>query len=180
MKRIFTLSTIFLFLSSVTFAQLTRTNPALFKSAVPITEEKKTGDEVIPMSKGTLLKTASPPSYGDTVGYTWYDYQTNGGMQQRIVQDAAGNIQVVWTKAVDTIRDPGNALRGIGYNYYDAGAQTWNPGDSNNTAYGLAEKRVGWPSIAPISGNAEAIFAHTDRLYKNTAKAPGAANISAS
>ncbi len=168
MKKISTLLTLVLFVNLSVFAQLSRTNPSIFKNAVPMTDEMKTGNEILPISKGSLLKQASIPSYGDTVGYTWYDYQTNGGMQQRIHQDDAGNIQVVWTKAVDTIRDPGNALRGIGYNYYDASSQTWIPGDSNNTGFGLAEKRVGWPSIAPIAGSGEAIFAHTDRLYTST------------
>lgn len=168
MKKLFTFLTLVLFVNLCVFAQLTRTNPSIFKNAVPKTDKIKTGNEVLPIAKGSYLKSAAIPSYGDTVGYTWYDYQTNGGMQQRIYQDDAGNIQVVWTKAVDTIRDPGNALRGIGYNYYDAGAQAWVPGDSNNTGYGLAEKRVGWPSIAPIAGNGEAIFAHTDRLYTST------------
>ncbi len=169
MRKITTLLTLILFVSISAFAQLSRTNPELFKKAVPADAMPATGNEVLDMSKISIVKSAAAiPSYGDTVGYTWYDLQSNSNMQNRIYQDASGNIQVVWTKAVDTIRDPGNALRGIGYNYYDASSQTWIPGDSNNTGYGLAEKRVGWPSIANGDGTAEHIFAHTDRLYNST------------
>ncbi len=169
MKKIVTLFSMLAFLTLGANAQLTRTNPGLFKQSVPATEQFKNGYERVTIPKGSYLKSAaSVPSYGDTVGYTWYDYQTNSGMQQRIVEDASGNIQVVWTKAQDTITDPTVAGRGVGYNYYDASSQTWIPGDSNNTSFGIAEKRVGWPSIAPIAGNGEAIFAHTDRLYTST------------
>lgn len=169
MKRIITVFSMLAFLTLSVQAQLTRTNPGIFKEAVPVTEQFKNGNERIDIPKGSYLKTpASIPSYGDTVGYTWYDYQSNAGMQNRIYEDANGNIQVIWTKAVDTIRDPGNALRGIGYNYYDAGTQTWIPGDSNNAAFGLADKRVGWPSIANTDGTDEYIFAHTNRLYTST------------
>lgn len=170
MKKIITLFTMLAFLTLTVQAQLARKNPNVLKS-VPVKETIKKGYESPVLPKGSYLKqAASNPSYGDTVGYTWYDYQTNSGMQQRIYEDANGNIQVIWTKALDTINDPANANRGVGYNYYDATSMTWIPGDSNNTPFGIAEKRVGWPSIAPISGGGEAIFAHTDRLYTNPAK----------
>ncbi|QNL20450.1 T9SS type A sorting domain-containing protein [Hyphobacterium sp. CCMP332] len=171
MKRIYLLLIATLLFSFGSYAQLTRTNPELFKTALPAVEKAKTGQESINIPKNSYLKQpTSIPSYGDTVGFTWYDLQTNAGVSRRIHQDDNGNIQVVWTKGLDTITDPTLALRGIGYNYYDAGTQTWNPGDSLNTPYGIADLRMGWPSVAPIKASNEAIFAHPRRLFTNPVK----------
>lgn len=169
MRKITTLFTLMLFVSLGVFAQQTRTNPELFRNVEPAVMQPATGNEFLDLSKISVMKSnAAIPSYGDTVGYTWYDLQTNQNMQNRIFQDASGNIQVIWTKALDTIRDPANANRGVGYNYYDAGTQSWIPGDSNNANFGLADKRVGWPSIANGDGTNEHIFTHTNRLLNST------------
>jgi hypothetical protein len=54
------------------------------------------------------LLTASP---GDTVGYTQYDYQTNGSTGNRIVVDHTSNIHVSWMKGM-----PYPSVRHIYYN----------------------------------------------------------------
>lgn len=170
MKKIYLIILAFL-VSFGAMAQQTRTSPHLFKEAVPSINIPKTGAEQLVVPKGSYLKQpATTPSYGDTVGYTWYDLQTNSGVSRRLHRDDNGNIQVVWTKGLDTIRDPGLALRGVGYNYFDAGTQTWIPGDSNNTAYGIADVRMGWPSVAPVKNSNEAVFAHPRRLFTNPSK----------
>ncbi len=180
MNKIYTLLTLAFLMSVSAFSQQTRTNPALFKQGLTKTELPKTGTEAINFSKVSYLKqAASTPSYGVEVGYTWYDLQTNSGVSRRINKDAAGNIQVVWTKGLDTIIDPrpAQAQRGIGYNYYDASTQTWNPGDSLDTPFGIADVRMGWPSIAPLTGSVEKIFGHPTRLFTNPVK--GQTNYSA-
>ena len=171
MKKIYlTLSLAFL-ISFYSFSQLTRTNPELFKQPLPKVEMAKTGQEMINFQKVSYLKQAtSVPSYGDTVGYTWYDLQTNAGVSRRIHVDDNGNIQVVWTKGLDTITDPTLALRGVGYNYYDATNNVWIPGDSLDSPYGIADIRMGWPTIAPVKASNEVIFAHPRRMFTNPTK----------
>ncbi len=172
MKKIYLLITATFLFSFGAYSQLTKTNPELFKASLAKTEIAKTGAENLNIQKGSYLKQpASIPSYGTVVGYTWYDLQTNAGVSRRIYRDSNGNIQVVWTKGLDTITDPTLALRGIGYNYYDASSQTWIPGDSLDTPFGIADQRMGWPSVAPIEGSTnEAIFAHPRRLFTNPVK----------
>ena len=180
MKKIITLFTMLTFLTLAANAQLTRSNSQNFSKerSISTPAEVTTGYEYRSLPKGSYLKSgALDPNYGDTVGFTWYDLQTNSGMGNRITIDASGNMQVVWTKAQDTIRDPGNANRGVGYNYYDASTMTWNPGDSNLTNYGIAEKRVGWPSIGNSGSGAEIVYAHTSRIYSNATR--GATNWTA-
>ncbi len=168
-KKLLLISIAFLIFESV-YPQNFGQSSYIYKYKAPKTNAESFGRNVLVKSSQSLIKNSNTvPSYGDTVGYTWYDYQSNGSMQNRINVDANNNIQVVWTKALDTIQDPTNANRGIGYNYYNSSSQTWNPGDSLNTNFGLADTRVGWPTIANNNSNREIIIAHPNKLYRNDA-----------
>ncbi len=84
------------------------------------------------------------------IGITYYDSQTNRGMQERIYLHSDGTLGAVWTKAVAT-----SGPRGTGYNYFDGNA--WGPdGDPIDLAYDTP----GWPSYAPYGENGEIYSAH--------------------
>ena len=84
------------------------------------------------------------------IGVTYYDSQTNRGMQERIYLHDDGTLGAVWTKAVSS-----SGPRGTGYNYFDGNA--WAPdGDPIDLQYDTP----GWPSYAPYGENGEVYTAH--------------------
>ena len=77
------------------------------------------GDEPIPNATvypvpGGLI-TNSP---GDTVGFTEYDYQTNGATGNRIAVDNIGGAHFAWMKGIDT-EPGGGGQREVWFNYTD-------------------------------------------------------------
>ncbi len=61
-------------------------------------------------------------SPGEIVGYTQYEYQTNGSSGNRISLDSQGGIQVAWMNSDDY----GIGMREIYYNYLDPNSHEWN------------------------------------------------------
>lgn len=61
---------------------------------------------------GSGVLTSSP---GDTVGWTYYDYQCSGSTGQRIVLDEIGGSHVFWTRTGSNLYPPG-----IWYNHIDS------------------------------------------------------------
>ncbi|UCC80254.1 MAG: T9SS type A sorting domain-containing protein [Candidatus Zixiibacteriota bacterium] len=61
---------------------------------------------------GSGVITSSP---GDTVGWTYYDYQCNGSTGQRIVLDEIGGSHVFWVRTGSNLYPPG-----IWYNHIDS------------------------------------------------------------
>ncbi len=111
---------------------------------------------------GSLVQSGG--SWGDTIGATSYDLQTNATMQSRLSVDANGNKTAVWTG--DVPGAGGGPLRNIGYNYYDATAGAW-----QGSSLGIRSGRCGWPSVARNDG-AEYLFSHTPQ-YGNFRATPG-------
>ena len=67
---------------------------------------------------GSTLYAQSP---GDTVGFTYYDYQSNGSSGQRIVLDEMGGKHVFWTWTWMNLYPPT-----VRYNFIDSsGIQQW-------------------------------------------------------
>ena len=91
---------------------------------------------------------------GTEVGATTYDYQTNGTMSRRVVQDDNGNVTVVWThgELADATAFPN---RRVGYNYYNKSTNSWSGMDT------LGGSRRGWPTLASSQGPEDIIFSHT-------------------
>jgi len=77
----------------------------------------------------TLGSTLYAQSPGDTVGWTYYDYQSNGSSGQRIVLDEMSGKHVFWTWTWMNLYPPT-----VRYNFIDSsGAQQW-PYDGTTVA----------------------------------------------
>jgi hypothetical protein len=93
----------------------------------------------------------SKNGYGDLLGGSRYDMQTNHSVQNRICLFQDGTIGATWIRGM---QDPNYNDRGTGYNYF------------NGTAWGSAPTgrleavKTGWPSIEPWNGNGEVIICH--------------------
>lgn len=107
--------------------------------------------EVIPVQPS---KTYAPgnPTNEDNLGYTRYDLQTNGSVQNRLVLFPDGTMGAVWTYSADN--QGVYADRGTGYNYFNSTAWQTQPGARVETV------RTGWPSYCSWNGNGEMIMAH--------------------
>ncbi len=113
---------------------------------------------------------------GVKVGSTWYDFQTNAAMPERVAFFADGSdkyLQVLWMAATDGTRDaatriPGfNNSRGSYYNFVDAndpenlvvGVDTWKK---------MEDQRAGWPSTGQFSDGSIGTASHTPvKFYRN-------------
>jgi hypothetical protein len=88
-----------------------------------------TGEEYIPnvpyypSSPGTVC------SPGDTVGFTQYDYQSNGSTGNRIVVDETGNVHVIWMNG-----DPYPSTRLVFFNCLTLSGWMW-PGIGTSVSY---------------------------------------------
>ncbi len=85
------------------------------------------------------------------IGSTWYDLQTNKGVQNRIYRWDDGSIGAVWTMGMEASAFPD---RGTGYNFFDGSA--W----GSAPAARLESVRAGWPSYSPLGENGELVIAH--------------------
>lgn len=101
---------------------------------------------------GFVRKTNHLPYKFDTIGYTYYDLQTNASIGNRVLVHADGKVSVVWTYSPDgTAEFP---LRGSAYNHF------------NNVSWGSApltrieSQRLGWPSIGVLPGGNEYVISH--------------------
>jgi len=131
--------------------------------SVPVLK-KITGNEVIPVvfqenNYYTMSKKSIDLLFGEPIGTTFYDLQTNSGICNRIVQEPNGNVSAVWTMAlVSNFAD-----RGTGYNYWNGTAWLDAP-----TARIEGTTRTGWPNIA-ITGTDQMVVSHNaNAANKNT------------
>ena len=119
------------------------------------------GDEVL----SNLLVNPNPNTYPELntnskssiteeiIGYTTYDLQSNGSVQNRIVVHNDGTISAGWTMSAEfntTYSD-----RGTGYNYFDGTSWGAQP------AVRLENSRVGWPSIIALGNGSECAITHS-------------------
>jgi hypothetical protein len=89
----------------------------------------------------------------ETIGFTWYDLQTNGSMQNRIHVFDDGTIGAVWTMGLEW-QNYFIADRGTGYNYFNG--MDW----AEPPVQRIEEVRTGWPGYAPLGDNGEIIISH--------------------
>lgn len=87
------------------------------------------------------------------IGNTWYDVQTNIGIDNRICTFSDGTMAAVWTFGPEgqQIAFPG---RGTAYNFYNG--EFWRPIPTER----IETDRCGWPSIAPLGENGEIVVSH--------------------
>lgn len=105
-------------------------------------------------------KSSSFPS--EVIGYTTYDLQTNGSVQNRLDVHDDGTISAGWTMSKEfntTYSD-----RGTGYNYFDGTSwinQIVQPTDQVDR---IETSRVGWPSVFGLGNGEERVITHSTSL----------------
>lgn len=113
------------------------------------------GDEPISIAPyhptNPSLITVSP---GDTIGWTQYDYQTNGSTGNRVVIDRLGNAHFAWMNG-----HPYPTIRHIFFNCITMGGQLY-PGTGSQTSFRNGD---GYTSIAVTPGN-QAVIAYHNTL----------------
>jgi hypothetical protein len=87
------------------------------------------------------------------IGTTFYDVQSNRGMQERIYLHSDGTLGAVWTRGPQD--NPSGPNRGTGYNYFDGNA--WGPDPEAAIESGA---QAGWPSYVTWGENGEAYACH--------------------
>jgi len=89
----------------------------------------------------------------DVIGHTWYDFQSNVALDNRMVTFDDGTMAAVWTFGPEG-EDPGFAGRGTGYVYFDG--NEWGPAPTER----IENDRCGWPSVAAWGENGEIVASH--------------------
>lgn len=100
-----------------------------------------------------IRKNGNLPYKFDTIGYTYYDLQTNASIGKRIYVHNDGKVSVTWTYSPDGVT--GFPLRGSGYSHYNG--SNWGIPPSSRIE---TNQRLGWPSIGLLPGGEEYIIAH--------------------
>lgn len=99
------------------------------------------------------------PAYGNIVGNTYYDLQTNASINNRVQLKQGGGIAAVFTGSVDP-GDNSSPSRGSFYNY-NAGTK-WGPIPTSR----LESVRTGFPSLVITKNNKEVIISHNSATQK--------------
>lgn len=97
-------------------------------------------------------KSGNLPYKFDTLGFTYYDLQTNASIGNRLYVYPDGKISSAWTFSPDNTAE--FPLRGSAYNHFDGSA--WGSYPSSR----IENVRLGWPSIGVLPGNKEYVVAH--------------------
>lgn len=92
------------------------------------------------------------PPEEEIIGNTWYDLQSNYGMQNRIYAYEDGTFGAVFTLGFDYPNFTSD--RGTGYNYYDGSA--WGAWPTEK----LESDRTGWPAYSALHENGEIVVSH--------------------
>ncbi|HEX5000859.1 MAG TPA: T9SS type A sorting domain-containing protein [Bacteroidia bacterium] len=87
------------------------------------------------------------------IGTTTYDLQTNGSVENRLV-NVGGHLSATWTYSADATTTPTYPDRGTGYNYYNG--SSWGPTPTSR----IETDRRGWPAIAVLSNGGERVVSH--------------------
>ncbi len=96
--------------------------------------------------------------WGDPIGLTNYDLQSNSAVARRIISHGDGTVSAVWTQ--DQSSAPGGDTRGTGYAYYDGSAWQYDEQTGNETVEGLSgTTRTGWPTLMS-NGTEEFVVSH--------------------
>ncbi|NQT78342.1 MAG: T9SS type A sorting domain-containing protein [Bacteroidetes bacterium] len=118
----------------------------------------------------TTRGTATSPSE-HIIGTTWYDFWTNGSVNNRFYRYDDGRMAGVFTMGFEATAFPG---RGTGYNYYNG--TEWSP----NPTTRIETVRTGWPSYSPIGESGEIVLCHNypTNLVYNTRETVGSGSWS--
>lgn len=133
------------------FAQQRAVLPKEYRNRAVIQKKNIKGDGL--NSQNTPVKNYSMVMSASDIGQTWYDLQTNRGMQKRIYLHDDGTMAGVWTYGPEV--NPAGVNRGTGYNYFDG--NSWGAYPSAAIESGA---QAGWPSYAPWGENGEAYTCH--------------------
>src|SRR5215212_1361077 len=105
-----------------------------------------------PHAGNGFVRKANLPYKLDTIGYTYYDLQTNASIGNRVLVHNDGRVSVAWTYSPDgTSEFP---LRGTAYNHFN------NVSWGNHPLSRIENERLGWPSIGLLPGGNEYVIAH--------------------
>ncbi|MDH4071090.1 MAG: hypothetical protein OEV30_11790, partial [Ignavibacteria bacterium] len=123
--------------------------------------KKVMGDEPIPPLGDGVPGTVSAIGPGDSIGFSFYDYGTNGGAVRNLINFGDGEMSFARMAAVDSATD----TRGSYFKYYD--------GSSWSTDWTRVEVlRRGWSSIDQIedAGGVEVVSGHVWEMNVDAAR----------
>ena len=120
----------------------------------------------------------NPASFGQLIGQTTYDLQTNRATANRMAMTGTA-LSAVWTQTCN-LSGGTWANRGAGYNFAADANATAVPsvpfanGTTGNcpTSFGLTSMRTGWPEVVHSNGN-EVVFAHSGTSTVMTRRTAG-------
>ena len=112
-----------------------------------------TGDEVLPVQSFGHPPIPSALGPGDSIGYSWYDFGTNGSANRNLINYGDGTISFARMCAIDGGTWPS---RGSYYKYYDG--TSWSAGWDPR----IEAVRRGWTNIDQIvdAGGVEVVVSH--------------------
>jgi Secretion system C-terminal sorting domain len=120
---------------------------------------------------GRRVQAPSPASWGELIGSTTYDLQTNSSTGNRMAM-SNGALSAVWTQSCNLNSAPNFNNRGVGYNYAASANGGTTPSFLNGSTgncgtgfgnFGISNVRVGWPEVIQANNN-EVVVAHTATL----------------
>lgn len=174
MKKTITIITSILFAVGLSAQINTNTNHPNLK--VKYDKVILSGNEVLshlmvnpnPYTYPILNSNSKSTMTSEVIGWTTYDLQTNGSVQNRIVVHDDGTISAAWTMSSEL-----NAIfsdRGTGYNHFDGSNWTFPAPSPPFSEPRLEDSRVGWPSLLALGDGSERVMTHsTDNNVLNQA-----------
>lgn len=166
MKRFF----FFAAACSVILSSLAQMKPASFKrnnevyAAKPVMQYD---GNVIGLQQTNRIVSNKTILDDPTLGWSYYDLQTNNSTQPRVYLHSDGTIGGVFTMSHET---SGHNDRGAGYRYNNGTA--WGPEPTAR----IESNRAGWPNYGPLGPTGEIVISHrnaTNPLYVNTRQVKG-------
>jgi len=165
MKKTITIITSILFAVSLS-AQITpgQNNPDL---KVKYDKVILSGDEDLshlmvnpnPHTYPVLSSNSKSTMTSEVIGWTTYDLQSNGSIQNRIVVHDDGTISAAWTMSAEL--NSSWSDRGTGYNHFDGSNWTFPAPSPPFSEPRLEDSRVGWPSIIALGNGGERVMTHS-------------------
>lgn len=141
-------------------------------------ELRTTYTPLVPVAPRTpkLVEMVQDDGVGTLIGTTYYDFQTNASMPNRVTYFNDGGdkyIQLLWMANADSTRDP--VSRAPGFNPNRGSHYNWiNVGDPDNLEAGITNwkriesERAGWPSAVQFDDGTLGTPSHTPiRFYRN-------------
>ena len=157
-----------LFIAQVSIAQQA---PLAIKAQMKTLKTQATvndGTEIVPQTHSGVSNNpkAQTQDFQDIIlGNTTYDLQTNSSINNRLLRNANGEMNAVWTSS----QTPGYADRGSAYTHNYTG-----PWEGILANARIESKRTGWPNIARTASNKEYVISHNTAdtklqlTYRNT------------